>query len=195
MQIFLETERLILRRFTPDDVDALYELDSDPEVMRHVTGGQGTPRDAIRDDYIPAYLRYYERFTGYGFWAAIERSSGDFLGWFHFRPLPDRPPDEPELGYRLRRAAWGRGLATEGSRALIDHGFGVLGVRRVVASAGADNIASWRVMEKCGLIRVRTYRVTFPDLFDGVEQEDVEYALTRDEWARQRATCAESPHS
>jgi len=188
MHVFLETARLILRRFTPDDVDTLYALDADPEVMRYVTGGQGTPRDAIRDDYIPAYLRYYDRADGYGFWAAIARESGDFLGWFHFRPAPGSPPDEPELGYRLHRAAWGHGYGTEGSRALIDHGFAALGVRRVVASAGADNVASWRVMEKCGMTRVRSYRVTFPDLFDGVEQEDVEYALTRDEWARRRAT-------
>lgn len=191
MHIFLETDRLILRRFTPDDVDLLHELDSDPEVLRYVTGGQGTPRDAIRDAILPAFLGYYARSDGYGFWAALERSRGAFLGWFHFRPLPGSPPDEPELGYRLRRAAWGHGYATEGSRALIDHGFGALGVRRVVASAAAENSASWRVMEKCGMARVRAYRITFPDLFAGVEQEDVEYALTRDEWERQRATPAE----
>jgi len=184
MYIFLETDRLLLRRFTPDDVDLLHELDSDPEVLRYVTGGPPTPRDTIRDDILPAFLGYYARSDGYGFWAALERSSGAFLGWFHFRPAPGSPPDEPELGYRLRRAAWGHGYGTEVSRALIDHGFGALGVRRVVASAAAENIASRRVMEKAGLTLVRAYRITFPDLFAGVEQEDVEYALTRADWER-----------
>ncbi len=193
MHIFLETDRLLLRRFTGDDVDLLHELDSDPAVLRYVTGGPPTPRAELRDDILPAFLRYYERYAGYGFWAAIERSSGAFLGWFHFRPDHDSPPDEPELGYRLRRAAWGHGYGTEGACALIDHGFTALGVRRVVASAGLDNTASWRVMEKCGMTRIRTYRITFPDLFDGVEQEDVAYALTRADWEQQRAEHAEPP--
>ena len=61
MHIFLETERLILRRFTEDDVDHLVALDSDPEVMRFLTGGPPTPRDVLQNDYLPAYLRSYER--------------------------------------------------------------------------------------------------------------------------------------
>ncbi len=187
MHVFLEIDRLILRRFTEADVDLFHDLDSDPEVMRYITGGPPTPREEIRDDILPAFLGYYARFTGYGFWAALDRSSGDFLGWFHFRPAPGSPSDEPELGYRLRRAAWGHGYGTEGARALIDHGFTALGVRRVVASATLENVASWRVMEKCGMTRIGTYRITFPDLFDGVEQEAVEYALTREDWERQRA--------
>ena len=74
------------------------------------------------------------RFPGYGFWAAIEKTTGDFLGWFHYRPAPGDPPDQPELGYRLRCEAWGKGYATEGSRALIAKGFAEFGVQRVVAS-------------------------------------------------------------
>lgn len=108
MHVFLETERLILRRFTTDDVDNLFDLDSDPEVMRFLTGGPGTPRDEIERDYIPTYLSHYERFEGYGFWAAIEKATGDFLGWFHFRPQKGDPLDQPELGYRLRKSAWGK---------------------------------------------------------------------------------------
>lgn len=105
MQIFLETERLILRRFTADDADLLVELDSDPEVLRYVTGGPPTPREEIEGDILPHFLRYYELGDRYGFWAAIEKATGEFLGWFHFRPLPGADEDEPELGYRLRRIA------------------------------------------------------------------------------------------
>ena len=195
MHIFLETERLILRRFTKDDVDNLFDLDSDPEVMRFLTGGPGTPRDEIERDYIPTYLGYYERFAGYGFWAAIEKATGDFLGWFHFRPQPGDPLDQPELGYRLRKSVWGKGYATEGSRALIRKGFTDLGVRRVVASTYQDNLGSRRVMEKSGMILVRTYRlspeemlemfgIADADLFDG---DDVEYAVSQGEWESQNS--------
>jgi RimJ/RimL family protein N-acetyltransferase len=112
MQVFLETERLLLRRFTEADVDNLLHLDSDPEVMRFV-GGKSTTREAIETEFLPAYLRYYVRSNRYGFWAAIERSSQAFLGWFHLRPLEGAGPDEPELGYRLCKSAWGQGYATE----------------------------------------------------------------------------------
>jgi RimJ/RimL family protein N-acetyltransferase len=119
MQVFLETERLVLRQFTDDDVDNLVELDSDPDVMRFINGGRPTPRHEIETDVLPTFLEYYERFAGYGFWAAVEKSTGRFVGWFHFRPAKDAHPDEIELGYRLRKSAWGKGYATEGSRALI----------------------------------------------------------------------------
>ena len=86
VHIFLETERLVLRRFTGDDVDLLVDLDSDPEVMHFITGGRTTPRREVETEILPAYLEYYERYPGYGFWAAVERSTRDFVGWFHFRP-------------------------------------------------------------------------------------------------------------
>src|SRR5438128_12296035 len=133
MQIFLETERLVLRPFTEDDVDNLVELDSDPDVMRFINGGRPTPRQEIESDVLPTFLGYYERFAGYGFWAAVETSTGRFVGWCHFRPAEADHPDEVELGYRLRRSAWGKGYATEGSRALVQKGFAELGVQRVVA--------------------------------------------------------------
>ncbi len=190
MQIFLETERLMLRRFTEDDVDHLVELDGDPDVMHFITGGRPTPRREIETDVLPAFLGYYERFAGYGFWAAIEKSTGGFIGWFHFRPAKDSPPDEVELGYRLRRAAWGKGYATEGSRALIDKGFAELGVQRVVAFTMVVNVASRRVMEKAGMRHVRTFHQPWPDRIEGEEEGDVEYAVLRSEWEEARARSA-----
>src|SRR5215210_358480 len=188
VQIFLETERLILRRLTDDDVDNLVELDSDPEVMQFISGGRPTPREEIERDFLPAFLGYYERYAGYGFWAAIEKSNGQFVGWFHFRPAdPDRP-DDVELGYRLRRWAWGKGYATEGSQALIEKGFAELGVQRVFATTMVVNVASRRVMEKSGLRLVRTFHQPWPDYIEGQEHGDVEYALLRSEWDQ------DSPH-
>jgi RimJ/RimL family protein N-acetyltransferase len=155
--------------------------------MHFVTGGRVTPRAEVETDVLPAFLGYYERFAGFGFWAAIEKSTGIFVGWFHLRPADDAPPNEVELGYRLVKSAWGRGYATEGSRALIDKGFAELGVERVVAFTMVVHTASRRVLEKAGLRYVRTFHEPWPYTIEGEEHGDVEYALHRSEWELQRA--------
>lgn len=193
MQILLETERLILRRFAADDVENLVELDGDPEVMRFINGGRPTPRDEVESEILPAFLGHYRRFGGFGFWAAVEKATGRFVGWFHLRPADGAPPGEVELGYRLRRSAWGKGYATEGSRALVDKGFADLGARRVVASTMVVNAASRRVLEKAGLRYVRSFHQPWPDHIEGEELGDVEYALLRSEWERAPAEAAGAP--
>ncbi|HLY30445.1 MAG TPA: GNAT family N-acetyltransferase [Ktedonobacterales bacterium] len=195
MRVFLETERLIVRRFTEADADNLFALDSDPAVMRFLTGGVPTPREVIERKILPQFLRSYAPYEGFGVWAAIEKSTGDFLGWFGFRPAEGGNPDEVSLGYRLRASAWGKGYATEGSRALIRKGFTNLGVQRVYATTYQDNLASRRVMEKVGMTFMRAFRMTPDDLlaqktFDSASLElwdgdDVEYALTKADWERQ----------
>jgi RimJ/RimL family protein N-acetyltransferase len=188
MQVFLETDRLILRHFTADDADLIVELDSDPEVRRHVQLNPTTRKEAA-GEILPAWLRYYDRYRGYGFWAAIERATGDFIGWFHLRPgLTEGRDDEPELGYRLRRASWGRGYATEGSRALIDKAFSDLGARIVWAETMTVNAASRRVMEKAGLQFAGTIFQDWPEKLPGDEEGDVRYAITREEWERDRSS-------
>jgi RimJ/RimL family protein N-acetyltransferase len=151
--------------------------------MRYINGGRPTPRDEIREVYLPSWIAYYEAVDRYGFWAAIEKRTGRFLGWFHLRPREGDPDDEPELGYRLVASAWGRGYATEGSRALIRKAFEGLGARRVYATTMVVNVASRRVMEKAGLRFVRVFHEPWPDRIEGEEHGDVEYALTLDEWA------------
>ncbi|MGW4468130.1 GNAT family N-acetyltransferase [Nonomuraea sp. NPDC004354] len=182
VHLVLETERLILRRLTPDDLDNLVELDNDPDVMRFLNGGKPVAREEIRDVTLPRLLAYYERPGGFGFWAAEEKATGEFIGWFHFRPQRDAPPGEIELGYRLRRPAWGKGFGTEGSRALIERGFTEQGVERVTAFTMSVNTGSRRVMEKSGLRFVRTFFQDWPESIDGSEEGEVEYALTKAEW-------------
>jgi RimJ/RimL family protein N-acetyltransferase len=142
---------------------------------------------------LPAFLGYYEHYEGYGFWAAIEKLTGQFLGWLHFRPREGASPDEAELGYRLRKSAWGKGYATEGSRALIRKGFTEFGVQRVVAEAMAVNLASRRVMEKAGLRLVRTFHQPWPYPIEGDELGDVEYALTKADWEQQNQARRDRP--
>jgi RimJ/RimL family protein N-acetyltransferase len=179
---YLETDRLILRRFTEHDVDHLVDLDSDPEVMRYLTGGKSTSRETIEHDVLPRFLDYYRRSDGHGFWASIEKQGGEFIGWFHLRPRQDRPDDGPELGYRLRRSAWGKGYATEGSRALVNIAFGELGAHRVWAETMTVNQSSRRVMEKLGMRHLRTFHQEWSESIPGHEHGDVEYEITRQEW-------------
>ena len=198
MHILLQTERLFLRRFTRADLDHLYALDNDPEVMRYINGGTPTPRAVIEREILPSFLRYAGGRPGFGFWAAVQKAGlkeagGEWLGWFSLRPSSDAP-GQAILGYRLRRAVWGQGYATEGARALIRLAFSEQGVLRVVATTYQDNLASRRVMEKLGLTLVRHFRITAEDIarsdtyhaesvevWDG---DDVEYAIERAEWER-----------
>lgn len=176
MDHYLSTDRLVLRWLTPADVDDLVELDSDPEVMRFLTGGVPSKREAVER----SLLDRCERGAGYGRWAAA--ADGRFIGWFALTRDPGREPDEAELGYRLRRDAWGRGYASEGSRALLRKAFTELGTRRVWAETMFVNTPSRRVMERVGLRHVRTFHVHFDDPIPGTERGEVEYAVTREEW-------------
>ena len=186
VDVFVETDRLVLRRFTRGDLELLVELDSDPEVKRYIDNGAAVDRNDLAET-LEWWLGYYDRFGGYGFWAAIEKSTGLFVGWFHLRPGEGAGPLEPELGYRLRREAWGQGYATEGSKALIDKAFAELGVDRVYASTMMVNTASRRVMEKAGLRYVRTFHADWPVKIPGDEEGDVEYAIERAQWENDRA--------
>lgn len=165
----VETERLVLRPLRADDVDELVALDADPEVMRLITGGRPSTRDQVEARVRAA--------RGYR-WMAYARESGGFVGWFSLEPT-DGDPRSRELGYRLRRECWGRGLATEGSRALVDAAFEHLDVERIWAQTMTVNVASRRVMEHCGLRFVRSFHGSWPDVIEGAEQGDVEYELRR----------------
>lgn len=160
MDVLLRTGRLTLRRFTPADAGTLFALDADPEVVRHTGrryrgGGTSAELTSIERDILPGFIARYARDGVFAYWAADDRETGETLGWFQFTPAGG--PGEVELGYRLKRSAWGRGLATEGARALLDRGFRDWGVERVVASALVANRASIRVLERLGLRRVRLF--------------------------------------
>ncbi|MCT9081481.1 GNAT family N-acetyltransferase [Streptomyces fulvoviolaceus] len=188
MHVFLETGRLVLRAFTEaeSDVEHVYALDNDPEVMRYLNGGRPTPLEAIRTRTLPAFLHDYPGLGTRGFWAAEEKTNGTFLGWFELRPLDEHSAAVVELGYRLNKAAWGKGYATEGSRALIDKAFTDLGVEHITANTMTVNAGSRRVMEKAGLTYLRTYTSTWSERVEGCEHGEVEYVLTQSDWENGR---------
>src|SRR5262245_10810371 len=169
-----------MRAFTPDDTEHLVALNADPEVMRYLTGGEPLSRDTIVRDVLPSYIAPRGRLAHW-IWAAHEKTSGAFIGWFSLRPRVPGPADEAELGYRLARAAWGRGLATEGARAVIAKGLGELGLTRIFAETMAVNVASRRVLEKAGLHYVRTLHLRWEKPIPGTERGEVEYEICRPE--------------
>lgn len=156
--------------------------------MRFITKGQPTPRSQIENEILPRVLGYYGKSPPQGCWAAHLAEGDEFIGWFHLRP--DKiTPEEMELGYRLKRSAWGRGLATEGSRALIEKGFGKWGCAKISARTLVGNVASQRVMEKAGL-RFEEEFVYSAEIILGWTEEErraVKYSLTRQEFLAQQA--------
>lgn len=151
----LETQRLTLRELTLADANDLVALDADADVVKYVDTPSRVDRVGCR--------------------AVMERATGEFLGWVELTP-------DGRLGYRLRRAAWGNGYATEGCRALIEKAFTVDGLRLVRATTMTVNARSRAVMRKCGLLYRRTFWAQWPDYVEGAEFGDVEYELSRDEW-------------
>ena len=187
MHVVLETERIVLRRFTEADAEPLAALYGDPRVMRFITL-QPPSLATVESEILPGYLREYRELAdGLGSFAAIEKATGQMAGRFSLRPANSYGlTGGTELGYRLYPACWGRGLATEGARALIASAFERLRLDRVVATTMADNTGSWRVLEKCGLRRVRTFYYPDAELMPGGEHGDLVYELTRSDWVSVR---------
>ncbi|HEX8369920.1 MAG TPA: GNAT family N-acetyltransferase [Pyrinomonadaceae bacterium] len=143
----LETERLILREWTPDDAPAMFEICRDAEVMRYI--GTGKPYKTL--DEAEKFLDWaveYQKEKGFCRWAAIEKSSGKIVGSCGFAYTHEMP--EAELGYLFGREVWGKGFATEAARAVLNYGFEKLGFREIIAITDLENTASQRVLEKIG---------------------------------------------
>lgn len=187
--MILETARLRLRPVNMFDVDALVALDSDPAVMRFVSGGTATPHEVVADWVLPrAQAEYRQHRTG--MWAALERSrsahgTDEFAGWFALRTPRHSDRAELELSYRLRRTMWGRGLATEAARALLAMSFQELAAERVFAGTMAANLPSRRVMEKIGmhLSAIRMSPGFGTAGVGGPAHGEVEYELLRGQWS------------
>jgi RimJ/RimL family protein N-acetyltransferase len=158
----LLTDRLVLRDLTEADAELLFDLDSDPEVMRYL-GPRPAPdvagyRDRTRAVYVPLQAHPW-----HGVRVVLDCASAEFLGWAFVRPATASRyareigwsrPGEVEVGYRFRRFAWGRGVATEAAKPLVQIALADPATTAVVACALAGNAASLRVLEKLGLVRV-----------------------------------------
>ena len=142
-----DTARLSLRAFEATDAEPFFRLNSDPEVNRY-TGDPPCESVAAAKAAILAYPDWEQ--PGIGRWATVHRATGAVIGFAGLKYLPEL--GEVDLGYRFLPAFWGRGLATEASRACLAYGFETLGLQRVIGLTDPENQASMRVLEKIGML-------------------------------------------
>ena len=146
-----ETERLRLRRLTCADLDTVFVLMSDPDVMRFSLNG---PMSRARtDEWLGGILHSYEE-NGWGRYLVEEKETECFVGVCGFLLWPDvAGRSEVEIGYRFLPDTWGKGFATEAAAACRDLGFARFGLERVISLIEAENVGSWKVAEKIGMRR------------------------------------------
>ena len=158
MKILLETERLILRYFTPEDAEHIFKLHNDKDVMKYIPHKQplNVPMEKC-EKFINLCVEQYDRKPGYGLFAAVKKDTREFIGWNEINNLDYT--DDIEIGYRYFKNYWGKGYATEASTALVDYGFSQLNLEKLVGVAMPGNKASLRVLEKIGMkyIGLRRY--------------------------------------
>jgi RimJ/RimL family protein N-acetyltransferase len=168
MEIFVETERLILREIIPTDQNGLFAIDSDPAVNTYL--GNNPVKDIAQISDIIQFIRKQYIENGIGRWAMIEKNTNNFIGWAGLKLVKEPTNnhcDYYDLGYRLNKSYWGKGFATEAARASLNFGFNNLNLKEIYAIADSNNIASRNVLEKVGLkyIETLTYTETPHDWF------------------------------
>ena len=173
------TPRLILRPFSVSDDIAMFRLDSDPLV--HTYLGNKTVNDIAESrEIIASVMRQYVD-LGIGRWAATLRSSGEVIGWSGLKLMPEsaeNPAGYYDVGYRFMPQYWGNGFATESAQAALCHGFRTMGLTEIVGTAHNENIASRKVLEKCGLRYVKKYK------WNDITCDWL--CITREEWEAQQ---------
>ena len=147
--IILETERLILRRLTLDDLDALFALYRDPEVRRYFPEGTLTYEETKEELEWIIDFQYGQH--GFGLWATIHKETGKFLGRCGLIPWTIEGYSEVEVAYLLDKAYWGQGLATEAALAIVDYAFEQLQLPRLICMFYPENTASANVARKMGM--------------------------------------------
>ena len=155
MDTVIDTGRLLLRRFTTDDLDAFYQLGSRPEIIRYAQAVPLASREQALEFMQAAPFHDYATY-GYGRLACVWKATGEVIGFSGIKYVPEIA--ENELGYRFFEEYWGMGLATEAGHASIEFARSVLGLKRLVAMVHPDNVASARVVTKLGFTREKCLR-------------------------------------
>ena len=143
----IKTARLLLRPWTPDDAEALFNILQDQAVLRYLPNTSPPPLE-LAEKYIALQLDHWQE-RGYGHWAVVSQEDGQVLGWNGLGYLPEI--NETEVAYLLRQSAWNRGYASEAAQAAIRFGFNNGGLESIIGLVHPDNTASIRVLEKSGL--------------------------------------------
>lgn len=147
--IILETERLVLRRLLPDDLDRLFELYRDPEIRRYFPEGTLTYEETKEE--LEWFLNGHPRHPELGLWATIHKDTGEFIGRCGLLPWTINGRAEVEVAYLLAKEYWGQGLATEAAQAIVDYAFDRLHLTRLICMIYAENQASIAVATRIGM--------------------------------------------
>ncbi|MBQ3080487.1 MAG: GNAT family N-acetyltransferase [Clostridia bacterium] len=175
----IETDRLVLRKLEMRDAPDMFEYSRDPLVAKHVLWDAQTSVSESRG-YIRYMLRKY-RSGEPSSWGIEEKASGKIIGTIGYMWY-QRENNSCEVGYSLARAHWGRGYMTEALKAVIAYSFKTLRIHRVEAQHETDNLASGRVMEKCGMTKEGTLRGR---LYNKGKYVDVHvYSILREEYKK-----------
>ncbi len=145
----LETDRLILRHLVPDDLDRLFALYSDPEIRRYFPDGTLTYEETKEE--LEWFLNGHPKHPELGLWATIHKESGQLIGRCGLLPWTIEGKYEVEVAYMIAKEYWGQGLGPEAAGAILQYGFGQLGLSRLICMIDPSNKASRRVAEKIGM--------------------------------------------
>lgn len=147
----IQTERLILRTWEPEDAQAYYQINQDPLVIEFLRGA--LTMQQVND--FMAFMNKQCSEIGYGLWAVEEKASGKLIGFIGIDPVKWAYPFGPcvEIAWRLGSNFWGKGYATEGAKAVLNYGFNNCGLQEIVSFTVPANVRSIRVMEKIGMTR------------------------------------------
>ena len=180
--MIIETERLLLRELLPTDAEAMFELDSNPEVHTYLGNQPITTIEQACE--VIANIQQQYRENGIGRWATIEKSTGNFMGWSGLKFIREYENNHIhfyDVGYRLMPKYWGKGYATEAAKAAIRHGFEKMELTEIIGSAKVDNVRSRRALEKCGL--------TFVEQFYWKDIKCDWLKITKADWQKQNLKC------
>ena len=147
--IVLETDRLLLRRQVPEDLDDLWALYLNPEITKYIPDAPRS-RDEARQE-LEWHMSGHPGNSDLGLWATIHKETGKFIGRCGLLPWTIDGQDEVEVAYTIAQEYWGQGLATEAAQAILRHGFEKLNLSRLICRIDEDNVASQRVAEKIGM--------------------------------------------
>ncbi len=165
MPVIIETNRLLLRRWTPRDVVPFHAMGQDREVMRYL----GPPMSL--EDCVATVTRMnaLQDEHGYCFWAVERRDDPAFIGFCGLKPGPMGTPiaDDVEIGWRLARTTWGQGYAREAAQASLGWGWANLDINHISAITVQDNVRSRGLMERLGMTRVADGDFDHPAVADG----------------------------
>lgn len=159
MKFHIETERLILREFRPEDAEGMFELNSNPEVLRYL--GEKTFTNIEQAQANIANIRQQYADHGIGRWATFEKSSGDFIGWSGLKFITAIENNQTlfhDVGYRFIPRYWNKGYATESGKAALEYGFRTMQLNEIIGMCNEANLASRRSLEKCGLTFVEKFQ-------------------------------------